>query len=251
MKSTIFFCFALCIISAAAAQDKNQFYALDAKMNQTVLDSSKYILWIHEKDSAKWQWDYYYTWGSLVKSTTYADHDGRVLNGRFCIYNTFGNLDSTGVYESGKKNGLFFKLRSLSKDSIEFISQYEYEQDSLVRFTNLFAQQNIKNNQDSAATSGSEFPGGISAWSSYLERNLRYPERAQTKDIQGRVRICFLVDREGNVKDPFIEKSVEYSLDQESIRLISNSGKWLPGQKNGIPVTSCKIQTVTYKLERQ
>ncbi len=110
-------------------------------MNQTVLDSSKYILWIHEKDSAKWQWDYYYSWGSLVKSTTYSDHDGTVLNGRFCIYNNFGNLDSTGVYENGKKNGLFIKLRSLSKDSIEFLRQYEYEQDSLVRFTDLIAEK--------------------------------------------------------------------------------------------------------------
>src|SRR4029077_20571020 len=89
----------------AAAQDKNQFYALDAKMNQTVLDSSKYILWIHETENSRWQWDYYYTWGPLVKSTRFVDHDGTVPDGRFCIYNKQGNLDSTGIFDHGKKNG--------------------------------------------------------------------------------------------------------------------------------------------------
>jgi periplasmic protein TonB len=242
-----FFCTSLLI---ANAQDKNQFYALDAHMNQTVLDSSKYILWIHEKDSARWQWDYYYTWGSLVKSTNYADHDGTVKNGRFCIYNTFGNLDSTGIYENGKKNGLFLKLRSITKDSIEFISRYEYEQDSLVRFTNLLAGKNNEKQNDTARELESEYPGGRSEWLSYLMHNLRYPERALNKEIQGSVRVCFTVDSTGVVKDPFIVKSIEYSLDQESIRLIKNSGNWGAGQKDGVPSTTYKIEPVNYKLEQ-
>jgi len=241
-----FFCTSLLI---ANAQDKNQFYALDAHMNQTVLDSSKYILWIHEMDSARWQWDYYYTWGSLVKSTTYADHDGTVKNGRFCIYNTFGNLDSTGIYENGKKNGLFFKLRRVTKDSFEFLNRYEYEQDSLVRFTNLSAGKKNQMQTDTTRELESDYPGGRPEWLSYLTRNLRYPERAFNKDIQGSVRVCFLVDTTGAVKDPFIVKSIEYSLDQESIKLINNSGKWVAGQKNGIPITTYKIEPVIFKLE--
>jgi periplasmic protein TonB len=242
-----FFCISFLI---ANAQDKNQFYALDAQMNQTVLDSSKYILWIHEKDSARWQWDYYYTWGPLVKSTTYADHDGTVKNGRFCIYNTFGNLDSTGIYENGKKNGLFLKLRSVTKDSIEFISQYEYQQDSLVRFKNLLVGKNNQRQKDTTRELESEYPGGRPEWLSYVTNNLKYPERALNKDIQGSVRVCFLVDTTGVVRDPFIVKSIEYSLDQESIRLIRNSGKWVSGQKGGIPITTYKIEPVNYKLER-
>jgi protein TonB len=233
----------------ANAQDKNQFYALDAHMNQTVLDSSKYILWIHEEDSARWQWDYYYTWGPLVKSTTYADHDGTIKNGRFCIYNSFGNLDSTGNYKNGKKIGLFLKLRSVTKDSIEFFRQYEYEHDSLVSFTNLLAGKNIEGQKDTTIRElEPEYPGGRPEWLSYLTHNLRYPERALNKDIQGSVSVCFLVDTTGVVKDPFIVKSIEYSLDQESIRLVKNSGKWVAGQKDGIPITIYKIEPVNYKL---
>ena len=84
-------------------------------MNQTVLDSSKYILWIHEKEDSNWQWDYYYTWGPLVKSTSYADHDGTILNGSSRMYNNLGELDSTGRYDHGKKNGSFYKYKSFNK----------------------------------------------------------------------------------------------------------------------------------------
>jgi periplasmic protein TonB len=250
MKISLIICLSLCAI-AVSAQDKNQFYALDAKMNQTVLDSSKYILWIHEKDSIHWQWDYYFSWGPLVKSTTYSDHDGTVLNGRFCIYNNFGNLDSTGVYENGKKNGLFLKLGSLSKDSIEILRQYVYEHDSLTGFKNLTAEKRNFNELDSTGSGEPGFPGGNSAWDSYLTHNLRYPDRAMNKMIQGKVVICFLVNSEGYMNDPFIEKSVEYSLDQEAIRLIKNSGKWIPVQKDGTPIASFKKQPVAFRLERQ
>jgi TonB family protein len=248
MKFLLLFCFNISILRVNA-QDKNQFFALDKNMNQTVLDSSKYILWIHEKDSSNWQWDYYFTWGPLVKSTTYADHDGTIRNGRFCIYNTFGNLDSTGVFDHDKKNGPFIKLGSITKDSIEFLRQYEYVQDSLVKFTDLVAENKKKKTEDTTHSKESEYPGGMEQWRSYLVNNLKYPERAFKKDIQGKVRICFLVNTEGEIKDPFIEKSVEYSLDLESLKLIKNSGKWVPGEKDGLPVTTYKIQPVNYKLE--
>jgi protein TonB len=166
------------------------------------------------------------------------------------MYNKFGNLDSTGVYQNGKKNGRFFKLGSVTKDSIVFLTQYEYEKDSLIRITNLKAELNNGKNADTLVevTEG-EYPGGKSQWMSYLVHNLRYPDRAIGKTIQGTVMVCFQVDEDSLAKDPFIFKSVEYSLDQESIRLILNAGKWLPRQKDGIPITALKIKPVSYRLE--
>ena len=233
----------------AAAQDKNQFYALDAKMNQTVLDSSKYILWIHETENSRWQWDYYYTWGPLVKSTRYADHDGTVPDGRFCIYDIQGNLDSTGLFDHGKKNGSFYKLKTFSPDSIVMFRQTDWILDSLVKSID-FLSEDSKNKQiDTAGEKESEFPGGVAQWQLYLSKNQNYPERAVTKEIQGQVRIYFMVDREGNIIDPYIQKSVEYSLDQEALRIIKNSGRWDPAQKNGTAINSYKVQPFNYRLE--
>jgi protein TonB len=250
MKNLLTFSLSFCFF-IVNAQDKNQFYALDAKMNQTVLDSSKYILWIHETDSAKWQWDYYLTWGSLVKSTTYSDHDGTVRSGRFCIYNAMGNLDSTGIYDHGKKNGTFFKLKSYSRDSIKIISQYEYLNDSLVQHTDLSSISPENKIADSTAGNEPSYPGGITGWEKYVKDNSQYPERARSKNIQGQVRIYFIVDKEGNIRDPYIQKSQEYSMDQEALRLIKKSGKWEPALRNGIPVNSNQLQYLNFTPENK
>jgi protein TonB len=250
MKNLLILCLTLGSL-AALGQDKNSFFALDAKMNQTVLDSSKYILWVHETDSARWQWDYYYTWGSLVKSTRYADHDGTIADGRFTRYNTMGDLDSTGVFVHGKKNGSFFKFKTYPGDSIVAIRQNDYIEDSLVKSINLIAENQKNQNSDSANEKVPEYPGGVSQWQDYVAKNLRYPDRAQKKKIQGQVRVFFMVDKEGNITDPYIQKSLEYSLDQETLRIVIQSGKWDPATKNGIPVNSYKIQPLNYKLESQ
>ena len=238
-------------MTSASAQDKNSFYALDAKMNQTVLDSSKYILWIHETDSARWQWDYYYTWGSLVKSTRYADHDGTIADGRFCRYNSIGDLDSTGIFDHGKKNGSFYKFKTYPNDSIVAVRQNDYVKDSLVKSIDLTAERQKNKMTDSSTEKESEYPGGISQWQSYLMKNLQYPERAQPKEIQGLVKIFFKVDKDGVISDLYIQKSVEYSLDQESLRIIIKSGKWDPATKDGIPVDSYKVQPLNFRLESQ
>jgi TonB family protein len=246
MKSILLFCFIICFLFSFA-QDKNQFYALDKNMNQTVLDSSKYILWIHEKEDSNWQWDYYYTWGTMVKSNSYFDHDGTIPNGRFCIYNNYGNLDSTGIYDHGKKNGSFYKYRSYTKDSIRAVHQYDYVEDSLVKSVSL--NDHKETAKDSTNGKESEYPGGIAAWYKYLGQHLVYPDRAVSKEVQGQVQVNFIVDTNGVVKDLFLQKSVEYSIDQASLELIKKSGEWTPATNKGLPVQSYKMQPINFKLE--
>jgi protein TonB len=231
------------------SQDKNQFFALDKNMNQTVLDSSKYILWIHEKEDSNWQWDYYFTWGPLIKSSSFSDHDGTIRNGRFCSYTSNGNLDSVGMYDHGKKNGSFYKYRSYTKDSFTIVRQYDYLDDSLVKTIKVAAK--IENEKDTVNSKESEYPGGIKGWYEYLGHHLSYPDRAISREIQGQVKVRFVIDEDGNVKDSYILKSIEYSLDQESLKVIMESGKWVPGMKDGVNVKTYKVMPVNFKLEIQ
>ncbi|HEY4936485.1 MAG TPA: energy transducer TonB [Puia sp.] len=248
MKPTLLFYFIICFFTCAA-QDKNQFFALDENMNQTVLESSKYILWIHEKEDSNWQWDYYNTWGPMIKSNSYGDHDGTILNGRFCIYTTVGNLDSTGIFDHGKKNGSFYKYRSYNKDSIVPIRQNDYISDSLVKSINVTADK--EKDKDTVNLKKAEYPSGISGWYKYLAHYLTYPDRAISKEVQGQVQVHFVVDTNGDITDLYIQKSVEYSLDQTTLELINKSGKWVPGMDHGLPVKSYKVQPVNFKLESQ
>lgn len=245
MKPSIVVFFSLLFLNTTA-QDKNHFFALDAHMNQTVLDSSKYILWVHQKTDSNWEWDYYNTWGPLIKATSYADVDGKIRNGRFCLYNHYGFLDSMGEYDHDRKNGSFYKLRSSGTDKIEILMQYDYSNDSLVKITRVDTENIAKKMKDTTTTKESEFGLGNSAWTDYLKEKTKYPDRASLKNIHGQVQLRYQVDENGEVKDIYIQKSVEYSLDQESIQILGNGGKWIPGLKNGMPVKTYKWQPFNY-----
>ncbi len=249
MNRFLFICFNLYSL-CSYAQDKNSFYALDAKMNTTSLDSSKYILWIHEKEDNNWQWDYYYSWGPLIKSQSFSDHDGTILNGRSLLFNKTGNIDSLAIFDHGKRNGTFYKFKAITEDSVIFFMQYDYVEDSLVKKINLLTDTLSNKDKDTAGTE-SEYPGGIKRWNYYLGHSLTYPERALNKEIEGQVKIYFVVDTTGMVTDPYLIRSVEYSLDQESLRVIKNSGKWNPSIEHGEPKKSYKLMPINFKLKVQ
>jgi protein TonB len=94
----------------------------------------------------------------------------------------------------------------------------------------------------------SEFPGGPGAWQRYLNRNLRYPTQAIKAGIQGEVIVNFVVDIEGNIEDPMIWKSIEYSLDDEALHIIGDSPTWVPAMKSGKKVRSWKRQPLIFQL---
>lgn len=97
----------------------------------------------------------------------------------------------------------------------------------------------------------SEFPGGMGAWARFLHKNLNYPEDAQNNEIQGKVVVRFIVDREGNVSDVEVVSGPEQGgLREEAVRVIKRSGKWVPALQNGRNVKSYKQQPITFQMNQ-
>ncbi|HEY8387385.1 MAG TPA: TonB family protein [Parasegetibacter sp.] len=96
----------------------------------------------------------------------------------------------------------------------------------------------------------SKYPGGNEAWRRFLQRNMRYPDRAAEDNIQGTVVIQFIVDKEGNVSEVTAVEGTHLGggLVEEAIRIIKRSGKWEPAIQNGRKVKSYKKQPITFKL---
>lgn len=92
------------------------------------------------------------------------------------------------------------------------------------------------------------FPGGQSALSSWLSKNIRYPEAAQQNDVQGRVIVKFVVEKDGSIGNVQILKGVDKDLDKEAIRVVKKMPKWQPGKNNGVAVRSYFTLPVTFKL---
>ena len=63
------------------------------------------------------------------------------------------------------------------------------------------------------------YPGGILSWQRYLRMNLRYPDGAMEKSIQGDITVQFIIDTVGKVSNiKFVDGNL--LLAEEGIRLI-------------------------------
>lgn len=94
-----------------------------------------------------------------------------------------------------------------------------------------------------------EFPGQAQAMYKFLQKNQQYPSAARWANIQGKVFVKFTIDRVGNIGDIRVIRSLDKILDQEAVRLIKISPKWVPGKLRGVPSKSDFVLPVYFKLE--
>ncbi len=93
------------------------------------------------------------------------------------------------------------------------------------------------------------FPGGFQKMNEFIEENLRYPKALEEACVQGRVIVCFIVERNGKLSNVKVVKSVHPALDKEALRIVKLMPKWIPGRQNGITVRVKYIIPVTFRLK--
>lgn len=86
-----------------------------------------------------------------------------------------------------------------------------------------------------------------SSMGQYIYSNLQFPAEAQEREIQGTVRVSFVVETNGNVSNINIVNSVGGGCDNEAVRLIQGT-HWIPGIKNGKYVRSFNMQDITFRI---
>ena len=75
-----------------------------------------------------------------------------------------------------------------------------------------------------------EFPGGAQELMKFISANIEYPEIAQGDMGHCRVIVRFIVDKEGNIIQPKVVRSVDPYLDKEALRIVGLMPKWKPGE---------------------
>ena len=93
-----------------------------------------------------------------------------------------------------------------------------------------------------------QFVGGDAELRKFLHNNIKYPVAAEEKGIQGRVVCSFVVECDGSISNIKIIKSVDPSLDEEAVRVLSLMPKWTPGTIDGVPVCVKYTVPVTFRL---
>ena len=82
----------------------------------------------------------------------------------------------------------------------------------------------------------------------YLVQNVRYPRLEQLLQIDGRVVVQFIVEKDGSVSSVAVINPISPGLDREAVRVISQMPRWQPGRIDGQPVRMLMHLPVTYKI---
>ena len=81
------------------------------------------------------------------------------------------------------------------------------------------------------------FPGGEDAFHLYLGKNLKWP-KTEDGDSQGIVIISFFVEKDGTLTNFQVAKSLGKAFDDEALRVIRASPKWIPAMRDGKAIKS-------------
>lgn len=109
----------------------------------------------------------------------------------------------------------------------------------LITTSNLFAQESTDSTSTQdiilVAEKGPEFPGGINTLYEFIGSKIKYPKDARKAEVEGRVVVSFVVERDGSIKPESIkiEKSLYPSIDKEAIRVVRLMPNWIPARQSG------------------
>jgi len=65
-----------------------------------------------------------------------------------------------------------------------------------------------------------------------LQKNLRYPEKAQKANIEGRVIVQFIINEKGEVENPRVIRGIGGGCDEEALS-VTKFAKFEPGMQRG------------------
>ena len=94
-----------------------------------------------------------------------------------------------------------------------------------------------------------EFPGGMKEMLKFLQENMKYPENAMKNNVQGRVIVQFVVEKDGTPTEFKVARSVDPDLDAEALRVLQTMPKWKPGMQRGEVVRVKFTVPVSFKLQ--
>lgn len=279
MKNTLLLIFLLSIISVNAQLSlKTNYYPNKQKESEGNID---------ENDWKQSIWKYWTEYGLLYKTSTFLNDtlfgeeavyiSGKLLqkdyytNGiRDSLYSfdIFGILSVKSYFNSGKaiKSLLYDSIGNLKQmnefvnlENIEFISSF-YKGDKIIKTDTVYKNKNPKikpifeaevvDDDDvfEKVEEAPEFPGGLSALYTFLAKNMKYPAEAREKNIQGKVYVSFIIEKDGSVSNVTLIRGIGGGCDEEAIRVVQMLPKWIPGKTRGNPIKVLYKMPVSFRL---
>ena len=93
-----------------------------------------------------------------------------------------------------------------------------------------------------------EYPGGFGELTKYIAKNLKYPMQAREGDIQGRVFVGFVVEKDGSISNVQVLRGIGGGCDEEAVRIVKTLPKFKPGKQRGNPVRVKYTLPIVFRL---
>ncbi|MDP4117460.1 MAG: energy transducer TonB [Bacteroidota bacterium] len=92
------------------------------------------------------------------------------------------------------------------------------------------------------------YPAGQEGLLNFLKENTFYPDIAFRAQVEGKVMVGFVVEKDGNVTNISIVKGIGTICDEEALRVVRLMGKWNNSKSNGKPLRQRMVIPVKFSL---
>lgn len=239
--------FSLLLLSCSAfAQTRIEY--IDSNGHPSSKENALYRHEINKKDTLYENVVYWEKSNALKSRYTWVGNNvaGRIIGLSLDYYENGQLEDSAYFYEPGK---LAYKYHYYPGGQLYFRRIYNAAKDT---YNDEAFRQNGKRADFSIVESPAQFPGGISGWIQYLERNLSrdLPTKNGAPPGQYTVYVSFIIDRQGKVNDVKALNNPGYGTAEEAMRVIRDGPDWIPAVQNGIKVVYRHRQGLTFVIAK-
>lgn len=169
--------------------------------------------------------------GQMFMTGKYLDEKLEMPHGHFVFYNQNGNKEAEGDYHKGMKVGTWKRWNAEGAPLPDRPYQKAPEETA-----------KPKENSNKAT-----IQAGFADLENYIEKNLRYPEKAVVNGVKGTVYVSFVVGSDGLVKSPKVTQGVHPELDAAAMQFVMGMPAWTPGQRNGVAIESDVILPISFE----
>lgn len=91
--------------------------------------------------------------------------------------------------------------------------------------------------------------GGVAEMFRHIQSTVKYPEIDIEGYVEGTVAVSFVVEKDGEITNIFIEKGVSKTLDREAKRVVRSFPKWVPAELDAKKVRTRVRLPIVFTLE--
>ncbi len=93
------------------------------------------------------------------------------------------------------------------------------------------------------------YKGGLGAFYEFVSKKIKYPAQAKRMNIEGKVFVEFVIERDGRLTDVKAIKGIGGGCDEEAVRVVMSSPGWNPGKQRGKPVRTRFVIPIKFTLQ--